>query len=246
DMGMMDMGMSMDSAMPMEYDFATPKQIDLMAQQAGNSALLLDGVSLPAGNYQWVRLKVDTSQSTITLKDGTVHTLNIPSVALNGLQLMNSFSLAGKSTANFTIDFDLRKSIMTADGGYEMAPALRLIDNRQTGTLDGSVSNTVTIGGISIADPACSPAVYIYPGSDVTPTDLNPSSTMQPIATTSMRLDNTTGDYVYKETLLVPGSYTLAMTCAADDDPATVDTLTFSTIKATAVTANQTTTVDAP
>ena len=42
------------------------------------------------------------------------------------------------------------------------------------------------------------------------------------------------------------GDYTLAMVCAANDDPAVADTLTFSAAKAATITANQTTTVDFP
>src|SRR5579859_1399123 len=60
---------------PLEFDFATPRHIDLMQQQGGNSASILSGVSLPAGRYAWIRLKVDASQSSITLTDGSVHPL---------------------------------------------------------------------------------------------------------------------------------------------------------------------------
>lgn len=246
DMGM-DMGMGMDMmnmSAPIEFDFSTPKTIDLMAHQSGDAALLLNGVSLPSGNYQWIRLKVDTTQSTITLSDGTVQPLSIPSSALNGLQLIGGFSVNDNSTASLTIDFDLRKSVTLASGSYLMNPVLRLIDNRQAGTLSGSVSNTFTIGGMPISNPACSPAVYIYSGTNVTPTDINPTSKVQPIATASVKLDNNTGDYAYSESLLPPGSYTLAMTCAANDNPASVDTLSFSSVKAATVTANQITTVN--
>ena len=33
----------------------TPRQIDLLQFQEGRAAVLLDGVTLPAGRYQWLR-----------------------------------------------------------------------------------------------------------------------------------------------------------------------------------------------
>src|SRR5918993_417826 len=37
----------------------SPRQLDLLEYQEGRAALLLDGVTLPAGDYEWVRLIVD-------------------------------------------------------------------------------------------------------------------------------------------------------------------------------------------
>lgn len=230
----------------LEYDFATPKQIDLLKQQGSNSASLLSGVSIPAGKYQWIRLMVDMSQSTITTSDGNAHQLRIPSGDQTGLKLVSGFTLAAGDIANFTIDFNLRQSITLANGVYILKPALRLMDNQQVGTLSGSVSNTFVIGSVAVSDPTCSPAVYIYSGTAVTPVDINATSSVQPVATASVNLDTTTGNYTYTQAYLAPGDYTLAMVCAANDDPSTTDTLTFSATKAAAITANQTTTVDFP
>ncbi|MGH8372034.1 MAG: DUF4382 domain-containing protein [Gammaproteobacteria bacterium] len=230
----------------MEYDFAMPKQIDLLKQQGSNSASLLTGVSIPAGNYQWIRLLVDMSQSTITTSDGNMHQLTIPSGDQTGLKLVSGFTLAAGDIANFTIDFNLRQSITLANGIYILKPALRLMNNQQVGTLSGSVSNTFTLGSVAISDPSCSPAVYIYSGSAVTPTDINTTSSVQPVATASASLNSSSGNYTYTQAFLAPGAYTLAMVCAADDDPSVTDTLTFSATKAATVTANQTTMVDFP
>ncbi|HSC47830.1 MAG TPA: DUF4382 domain-containing protein [Gammaproteobacteria bacterium] len=229
-----------------EYDFTTAKQVDLMAQQGGNSASLLSGVSLSPGNYQWIRLMVDMSNSSITLSDGTVHPLTIPSGDQTGLKLVSGFTAGAGDMLNFTIDFNLRQAITLASGNYILKPALRLINNLQVGQISGSAAATLTIGGLAISDPLCSPAAYIYAGSNVTPVDINTTSSVQPLETASLALNSTTGSYDYTAAFLVGGAYTVALTCAANDNPATVDVLGFSAAKNVTVTANSTATVDFP
>lgn len=237
------------SGAPTEFDFATPKQIDLMTTSGGNAAMLLSGATIPAGNYQWIRLMVDMDQSTIALSDGTLHALTIPSGGQTGLKLVSGFSVAAGDKADFTIDFNLRKAVTLANGGpgrYILKPALRLINNQQVGQLAGSVSHTFTIGGESVASGSCGPAVYIYSGADVAPVDLNTASPVQPVTTATLHLNAATGDYDYMAAFLAVGDYTLAVTCAGHDDPDTADTIAFSTTKNAFVAANMTTTVNFP
>ena len=85
-----DMGGNASKALT--FTFPTPHQVDLIQQQGGSSAVLLSGVSLPAGKYAWIRLMVDPSASTITLADGSVHPLTIPSGAETGLKLVHGFT----------------------------------------------------------------------------------------------------------------------------------------------------------
>ena len=235
-----------DGGKALEFDFATPKTVDLMAQQDGRSATLLDGVSLPTGSYAWIRLKIDAGQSSITLTDGSVHPLTIPSGDQTGLKLVSGFTVAAGNATDFTVDFNLRKSVVLASGTYKLKPTLRLVDSLQVGTLAGTVENTFMIGSTAISDPACGPAAYIYAGSGVTPVDINPTSTVQPLATATLGLDTTTGKYDYSEGFLPTGDYTVALVCAAKDDPTTADSLTFSAAKDATVTADTTTSVDFP
>jgi hypothetical protein len=141
--------------------------------------------------------------------------------------------------ANFTIEFNLRRSVTMANGGYMVSPAMRMMNNQQVGSISGSVSNTLSISGVAISDPACSPAVYIYSGSDVTPVDINTTSSVQPVTTESLTLNTTTGNYDYSVAFLATGTYTLAVTCAAGDDPSQADTLAFSATRNATVTAEQ-------
>ena len=242
----MDEGDDSSSAKPLEFDFPTPRQIDLLQQQGGASASLLSGVTLPAGRYAWIRLKIDPTQCSITLADGSVHPLVIPSGDESGLKLVHGFTVATGGQVDFTIDFDLRESITFAGGKYILKPVLRIIDNESVGGIQGSVANTFMIGATAVTDPTCSPAAYVYAGDNVTPVDINPTSSVQPVTTATLKLDDESGDYRYMAAFLAPGDYTVALVCAAGDDPQNVDTLTFSATKNVSVTAGAAAEVDFP
>jgi hypothetical protein len=226
------------------FDFA-PRQIDLLALDGGGSEILLTDEELPSGEYEWIRLKVnagrDASDSFIELDDGALHPLFIPSGNQTGLKLIRGFTIGAGSTHNFTIDFDLRRSVIHPPGlgePYLLKPVLRLVDNLQVGTLDGTVAATLIVDG-------CVPAVYLFTGAGIVPDDL--ASATPPLASTAVNLDETTGEFRFRLGFVPTGTYTVAFTCAADDDDAeTDDAITFApTIDAT-VTAGQTTTVQFP
>lgn len=229
------------------FDFSEPKQIDLLAQQGGNAAVLLDGVEVPAGDYNWIRLKVSATSgqtdSYIKFQDGSTYPLYIPSGAQTGLKLVSGFTVPAGGSADFTIDFDLRKSVHlpgSTGADYKLKPALRLVNNVEVGAIAGTVSNSLA------TQTGCSPAVYVYSGADATPGDVNDSDTgTQPITTATVSMDDSTGNYTYKAGFLTEGDYTVAFTCdAGQDDPSTVDTLNFTGTTNATVTANETTTVD--
>src|ERR1044072_3218765 len=93
----------------------SPRQLDLLQYQEGRAALLLDGVTLPAGDYEWIRLVVDNDtgvrDSYIVLTDGSECELRVPSGAESGLKLNRGFTLPADGSVALTIDFDLRKSV---------------------------------------------------------------------------------------------------------------------------------------
>jgi len=97
-------------------DFSSPKSIDLIKLQKGVTGALTQDSAVPAGNYDWMRLKVlatkdSQGQSYIKLLTGQQYPLWIPSGAETGLKLVRSFTVAQGSTTQLVIDFDLRKSI---------------------------------------------------------------------------------------------------------------------------------------
>ncbi len=200
-----------------------PRQLDLLALSGGLTNVLLDTYTLPAGHYSWIRLMVDTGGSLDSyLVDATGdHELTIPSGAETGLKLNRGFDVAAGGHADFTVDFDLPKSIhVTGTGEYMLRPTLRLVDSIETGSIVGTVSPSLITTG-------CTPAVYVFTGENVTPDDIDDIAP-DPVTTAKVVMDNM-GVYRYKAAFLEPGSYTVAFTCdAAQDDPTMDDTLTFS------------------
>lgn len=227
-----------------DFSFDTPRQIDLLALQGGETELLLDGVVLDAGAYEWVRLTVNAGQnasdSFIELEDGSIHALFIPSGNETGLKLVQGFIVPANGSADFTIDFDLRKSITDPQSmgmPYILKPALRMVDNTEVGTIAGTVDAAIA----SATD--CSPAVYVYEGSDVTPDDVG--SAVEPVASGLVNMSDATGEYEYAVAFLLTGDYTVALTCDADEDAADADdAITFEAQQNATVEVDQTTTVN--
>ncbi len=210
----------------LNFDFETPKTIDLLALQGGDSTPLLNNITIPAGDYPVISLKVNAEpgvlDSYIELADGTQVSLWIPSGAETGLKLIQGCKVPASGLADFVIDFDLRKSVFDppAPGDdYILKPALRMVDNTKAGGITGSVDVALT------TDTTCTSgnAVYIFEGLNVAPDDVG--SQVEPVATTLLTADNT-----YNAAFLPPGDYTVAFTCqAADDNPDTDDAITFAT-----------------
>ncbi|MEA2081018.1 MAG: DUF4382 domain-containing protein [Pseudomonadota bacterium] len=199
-----------------------PRQIDLLALTGGTTETLLDGVTLNAGRYNWIRLKVNAERgvidSYIDLLDGTRHSLYIPSGAETGLKLNRGFDVPEDGMASFTIDFDLRKSVhypSGLDGDRILRPTMRLVDDNTAGALAGTVASEI------IADDPddCSGvdyvgAVYVFNKGD-TVDDVD--GTGDPV--TSAKVSND-GNYAYSVAFLPEGDYLIAFTCDADiDDP---------------------------
>jgi len=214
---------------------AAPKQIDLLALTGGEADVLLNGYQLPAGHYNWVRLMVDTADildSYIVVLGGAEYELTIPSGSETGLKLNRGFNVPAGGGADFTIDFDLRKSVHVAGpDNYLLRPTLRLVDNVLVGAIAGTVQASLVPAG-------CTPAVYVFSGAGVTPDDID-GIAPDPVTTAIVKLDNGSGEYRYKAAFLEAGDYTVSYTCqAAADDPAVNDALTFSGTATESVTAN--------
>lgn len=228
---------------PEVFEFATPRQIDLLALEGGGSEILLQDEVLPAGEYEWIRLKVNAgrtaSDSYVDLLDGSRHALFIPSGNESGLKLIRGFTVGAGGTTNFTIDFDLRRSVIRPpgqNGMFLLKPVLRLIDTLQVGSLTGAVAPPLVTSD-------CTPAVYVFNGSDVTPDDLG--SATEPFVTARVLQNETNGAYEYRIGFMPVGAYTVALTCDADaDDVETDDTITFVGSVNTTVTVDQTTTTN--
>ena len=240
-----------DSGSPVDITFTQPKTIDLLNQSGTASAVLFDQ-PIPAGSYGQIRLMVvadgDPSNSYITLSDGTMHGLRVPSGFETGLKLVSGFTVPSSGVVDYTIDFDLRKAITCPPGQAPaciLKPTVKLVDNTTVGNIQGVVSNTLVPTG-------CTPGVYLYSGTVTAPEDMNsaaPASDANQPQASKVPVANSQPPYYYQFTFLTPGTYTVALTCqAAQDNPDQADNVvTFNPVMSgVTVAAMQTTTVDIP
>lgn len=219
----------MDDA-PVVVTFVTPKDIDLLALAGGDAAPLISNLTVPAGAYEWMRLHVDADFDTVYDSyiqiDGGQYELRVPSGSESGLKLNGGFVVPQGGVASYTLDFDLRKSVVEPIGqpGYFLKPVIRMVNNAQVGTLTGLVDTALLASACTGEDTG---AVYLYQGMDVVPDDVDGASP-DPLASGAVTLQGD-GSYRYTIAFLSPGSYTVAWTCdAADDLPESSEDLVFT------------------
>lgn len=239
------------------FTFDTPKSIDLLSLQGTQSQALLENVEIPTGNYSQIRLAVNAEfdgehDSYITI-NSVQHELRVPGGSQSGLKLNTPFTIAagteGISVADensvYTIDFDLRKSIVKPNGqdGYFLKPVLRLVQNTNTGSISGTVDSSLLTGvNCSDADPLTGNAVYVFEGANTTPDDVD-GVDAEPITTSLLTVDTSTQNttvYTYEVGFLAAGDYTLAFICTADlDNDENNDNVVFDVTDNVTVIANQ-------
>lgn len=200
-----------------------PQSIDLLQLQGINAQDLLAEVSVPAVVYKEVRLIIDDADMSnyIELLDGAVHDLTVPSGSSSGLKLKGEFEVLENRSARFTIDFDVRQSIVRAgaSSNYLLNPVLRLIDNSQAGHIRGTVDADLLVDeSCSDANVDTHNAVYLYQGFNVELVDINVESDLGPVTTANIRYDADSSSYTYELGYLTAGEYTVALTCNADQD----------------------------
>lgn len=233
------------------YTFDPPRQVEISALQDGAREMLLEGVELPAGRYNYIRLMVTASEgapdSYLTLEStgDAMYPLHIPSGDETGLKLVSGFVIPVNGTLDFTIDFDLRKSVykpMSETQDYRLKPALRIVQTDTTGAIAGTI-DWQKYAAVTEPDTSC--AVYVYEGAGVTPDD--EGSATSPVASAQVKMDDETGEYKYRVAYLMEGAYTTALTCQAGvDDPETDDDVLFDYVADATVTAKQTSQVNFP
>jgi hypothetical protein len=254
-------------------DFSTPKSIDLVKLQKGVTGALTENSAVPAGNYDWMRLKVLASknsqgESYIKLLTGQQYPLWIPSGAETGLKLVRPFTVAQGSTTRLVIDFDLRKSITAPPGqdpNYVMRPALRLLDQLQV----GKISTLVDLAALATAQlganapvSACKGGLYVFSGASATPDDQDGDAAdgADPILYQPLAYDGVNPSVTVELPFVEVGTYTVAATCNLDIDVADTNdynaaavqgapgfqTMHWTTAGSVMVGANSTTTIHLP
>ena len=231
---------------PITFDFTerctndpTSCQIDLLLLTGGASELILDGETVPSGQYSWLRLMVNAEQNvrdSYIVVNGKEYELRVPSGAESGLKLNRGFVVPAGGEASFTIDFDLRKSVHDPVGAsdYILRPSLRMVDNTETGTLSGNVDPSFFASG------TCKGAVYVFVDGTVDAPDDEDGEGFgpDPIASALVKDDGVHG---YNVSFLSEGDYLIAFTCDAladipdeDNDNTTVSFLSTATVTVSA------------
>lgn len=228
---------------PVVVTFITPRDIDLLALAGGDAAPLISNLTVPAGAYEWMRLHVDADFDTVYDSyiqiDGSQYELRVPSGSESGLKLNGGFVVPQGGVASYTLDFDLRKSVVEPIGqpGYFLKPVIRMVNNAQVGLLTGMVDAALLA---SACTGDATGAVYLYQGADVVPDDVD-GVLPDPLASGAVMLQGD-GTYRYTIAFLSPGSYMVAWTCdAADDQPESSEDLAFSPAANVSIVTGETT-----
>jgi hypothetical protein len=207
-------------------DFS-PRAIDLLQYQNGETAVLLQNTLMEAGRYQWLRLIVDTEpnvRDSYIVIDGQECELKVPSGAETGLKMNRPIDVPAAGSLALTVDFDLHQSIHTPPGqasgacatGYVLRPTLRLVNDANVGAIDGTVSFA---SGTVPAE--CSANVYLYEGSvipDDSEDDTAASPDVDPYAVVSIDIPEGSVTGTYQAAFIPAGSYTAAFTCDEDTE----------------------------
>ncbi|UCE89377.1 MAG: DUF4382 domain-containing protein [Pseudomonadota bacterium] len=215
----------------LSFDFDPDREVDLLQLQGGLSVNLLDGVVLPAGDYQWMRFEVafGIDKTYIINSAGEQHALEIPSGAQTGLKMNRNFTVSDGGHVAFMVDFDLRESVVYSPGKdkqndngrtlhspYKLKPKLRVMEQAVMGRISGSVD----LAAISCL--AENTATYVYAGQGVTPDDMWDGNPNNPVTSAKVMYDAVSMGYRYTA-LVPPGEYTVALTCQANEDNADTD-----------------------
>lgn len=205
--------------------FPLDKEVDLLTLTNGTSTPILEGVEVPAGEYEWVRIFFDEEGSHVMVEGGGQHSFFMPSGAQTGFKVVGGFTVPVNDSVEFILDFDLQKSLIEPRGmrgrlgedrGFLLKPTIRLMEMAETGGVTGTVAAEL-LADNDTSDPAVcdgGDAVYAFEGADV---DVNDPANI-PLVTDIVDFDAETQVYEYHFMYLLPGDYTLAFTCSASSD----------------------------
>jgi hypothetical protein len=194
-------------------EFRSAELVDLLDLRTGDPLRLFTNEELPAGRYTGMRLLFDRDQddSQVTTSGG-----NFDLQVAEGPFVAVDFSVEDerRSEEEYTLVLDLRQSLAFDDSNdrYTLTPVLRVVETADAARIEGSVAVTCPAGTVLAADGA----VYLFPGRNAAPDDLD-GNDAEPLATTGIADPDATG-LRYELRFLSSGDYTLAFTCDGSDD----------------------------
>jgi hypothetical protein len=244
----------------LSFVFEEPKSINLLELQGSESEALFLNEVVPAGVYNEVRLIVNAEPGVedtyIVLNEGGAqHDMTVPSGSQSGLKVNGAFTVPINGASNFTIDFDVRKSIVksgnvnSANGiKYHLKPVLRIVDNSMVGHISGTIDPELLTQGAGCSDDDVDShnAVYVYSGAGIEADDIDEDeASVDPITTALVGYISDTDSHTYEVGFLLAGAYTISFTCNADAEITSEDNdLQFTGTQDVEVLVNETSSAD--
>lgn len=224
-------------------DFDQPEVVNLLAHQGANSHPIVTGAEVPAGEYEWIRLKVqaerglsggandgdptsevcdDATEGSYLVKDsGELFNLFIPSGSQRGVQLIKDIIIPANRTGDYTAEWDLGKSFNGPPGllpDVMMKPVVKLVANNEVGTLVGQVADELI--ALESCDAEFPPSVYVFDDGIVPNPFDDPFAEDDAVATALVEqqmLEDGSMPWLYSIGFLLAGDYEVAFTCNGND-----------------------------
>ncbi|AOW08634.1 DUF4382 domain-containing protein [Flavobacterium gilvum] len=116
-----------------------PVMYNIMSLTGGFSALVADTL-IPSGRLGQIRLLLGENNTIV--KNGVTYPLNTPSADQSGLKLVVDELLEPNTSYDFTLDFDVDKSIVKAgnSGNFNLNPVIRVFATVSLGSITGTVT----------------------------------------------------------------------------------------------------------
>jgi hypothetical protein len=138
---------------------AAPVTVDLLTLTNGTMQSLWNGVTLPVGDYQQIRLVLADSDDALTASASALnlsfnnevktnnieYPLHIPDAG-HGIQLVGHFGITDGGTLRLAIDFDADNDVVEFRHGqeYVLKPRLRYFDLDNVGAIIGTLNTGTT------------------------------------------------------------------------------------------------------
>lgn len=159
----------------------------------GVNTIIATGDLLP-GTISQIRLILGPNNTVMV--DGVVHPLNTPSAEQSGLKIQVHRVFEPGVSYSILLDFDANQSIVAlGNGGYNLKPVIRVIDQAISGSIKGSITPigviaTVTAESVGISYTSVSNAggYFLISGLPAGNYDLTvtPSLPLQPVVITDI------------------------------------------------------------
>ncbi|MGQ9424612.1 DUF4382 domain-containing protein [Gilvimarinus sp. F26214L] len=231
----------------LEVTLDRPLEVDLLdlIEEPDMREEILD-ISLPEGDYDSLTLLLDETRLFVDV-EGDRHLMTIPDDEMDGLQVEFNVNVDNDTDLDLTIDFDARKSLRyRGDNAYELHPVLRIVRTERSGTLTGTVDESL------IRDSDCENGVnhdegntvYIFSGS--APFQDLRGDSGDPVSTALVQRE-TSGQWEFTAPFLPRGRYNAVFTCDGSVDDPELDnevSMLFSEVIEFDITAEESTTID--